>query len=415
MRVLIANKFYRPVGGPETIVFDTARELEALGHEAITFAMAHPDNRESQYSDYFVPSIDYNTRQSKGIKRLAKEAADIVYSREARERIERLIADTRPDIAHLHNIYHQLSPSILAALKKAGIPTVLTLHDAKLICPAMLLLTHGRVCERCRGKWFHHAVLRKCVKDSYASSLVCAVEGAVHRSLRLYERNVDLFVTPSRFLKGRMVQYGRLPEDRVEVLHNYADTRSIAPDFAPGEYGLFIGRIEALKGVLTLLEACGRVGGFEVRFAGKGPLLEECQRIVSDEHIENARFLGFQTGADFRRQLAESRFVVLPSECHENCPMVILEAFSAGKPVIASNMGGIPELVEHGADGLIFEAGNADELASCMRRLIDDPAMASEMGRRGRAKVEERFSIEKYMESLLAIYERLLGRGRGDA
>ena len=410
MKVLIANKFFRPVGGPETVVFDTARELEALGHEAITFAMAHPDNRESKYSDYFVSGIDYNANQSKGIKRLIKEASDIVYSREAREKIERLIADTRPDIAHLHNIYHQLSPSILVALKKAGIPTILTLHDAKLVCPAMLLMVHGKVCERCAGKWFYHAVLNKCVKDSYAGSLVCAVEGTIHRTLKLYERNVDLFITPSHFLKGRMVKSGRLKEHQVEVLPNYADTRAITPDYTPGDYGLFLGRIEPLKGVMTLLSASGNIGGFEVRFAGRGTQMEECQRFISDNKLDNAKMLGFQTGAHLRRLLSESLFVVLPSECHENCPMVILEAFSAGKPVIASNMGGIPELVDHGVDGLIFEAGNADELAACMRQLIDNPDMAAEMGRRGRAKVEERFSIEKYMELLLGIYDRLLGR-----
>lgn len=410
MKVLVCNKFYRPVGGPETVVFDTIRELEARGHTPIPFAVEHPENRESEYSKYFVPDIDYNARQSKGIGRLVKEASDIIYSREARQKIETLIADTRPDIAHAHNIYHQLSPSILVALRKAGIPTILTLHDAKLLCANMLFLTHGKVCEKCAGKWFHHAVLNKCVKDSYAGSAVCCVEEVIHRLTGVYERNVDLFITPSQFLKGRMVKYGRLRADQIEVLPNYADLRSISPSYDPGDYGLFIGRIEPLKGVLTLLRACGDVGGFEIRFAGRGPLMEECERIVSEEGLTNAKLLGFQTGEDFTRQLTQSRFVVLPSECHENCPMSILEAFSAGKPVIASNLGGIPELIDHGVDGLIFEAGNAGELASCMRQLIENPEMAREMGKRGRAKVEERYSIEKHMQALLGIYERVLDR-----
>lgn len=413
MRVLIGNKFYRPVGGPETIVFDTARELESLGHQAITFAMTHPDNRESKYSDYFVSSIDYNSTQSKGIERLLKEASDIIYSREAREKIEKLIADTRPDIAHLHNIYHQLSPSILVALKKARIPTIVTLHDPKLLCSNYLLLRRGsEVCERCRGKWYHHAVLNKCVKDSYASSLVCCIEGIIHRVLGSYERNTDLFITPSRWLKDKMVEHGRLKADQIEVLYNYADTKSFTPNYTPGDYGLFLGKVEGFKGVRTLLRACRQIPDFEIRFAGRGTLMDEGKRTAADERLR-VDFLGFQTGEDLNRQISESRFVLLPAEWYENCPMVILEAFSAGKPVIASNMGGIPELVDHGADGLIFEAGNADELASCMRRLIDDPALASDMGRRGRAKVEERFSIEKYMESLLAIYERLLSRRGG--
>lgn len=415
MRVLVCNKFYRPVGGPETIVFDTIRELEALGHTAVPFAMDHPDNRESQYSDYFVSGIDYNSKQSKGIKRLLKEASDIIYSREAREKIEKLIADTKPDIAHLHNIYHQLSPSVLTALKKAGIPTILTLHDPKLICSNYLLLRNGReVCERCAGKWYHHAVLNRCVKDSRASSLVCAVEGTIHRLLGSYERNTDLFITPSRWLKDKMVEHGRLKAGQVEVLYNYADTKSFTPNYTPGDYGLFLGKVESFKGVLTLLEACKLVPDFEIRFAGRGTLLDEGRRIAADGGLR-VSFLGFQTGDDLNRQISESRFVLLPAEWYENCPMVILEAFSAGKPVIASNMGGIPELIDHGVDGLIFEAGNAEELASCIRQLAADPDLASEMGRRGRAKVEERFSIQAYMQSLLGIYERLLARKSGSA
>ncbi len=371
--------------------------------------MQHPENLESKYSDYFVPGIDYNARQSKGIGHLVKEASGIIYSREAREKMEKLIIDTSPEIAHLHNIYHQLSPSILAPLKKAGIPTIMTLHDGKLLCANMLFLTHGKVCEKCAGRRFHHAVFNQCVKDSYASSLICCVEETIHRMLGNYERNIDLFITPSRFLKDKMVEHGRLKAEQVEVLYNYADTKSFVPNYTPGDYGLFLGKVESFKGVLTLLEACKQIPDFEIRFAGRGTLLEEGQRIAADEGLK-ASFLGFQTGDDLKRQISESRFVLLPAEWYENCPMVILEAFSAGKPVIASNMGGIPELIDHGVDGLIFEAGNADELASCMRQLIDNPDMAREMGKRGRAKMEERFSIERYMQSLLGIYERMLNR-----
>lgn len=410
MKILVCNKFYRPVGGPETIVFDTVRELNALGHTAIPFAMAHPDNLESDYSQYFVSNIDYDLKRAKGAGRLLREAADIIYSREARRNIERLISDTQPNIAHAHNVYHQLSPSILGALKMAGIPTVLTLHDGKLLCSNMLFLRNGEVCERCAGRKFYHGVINRCVKDSYAASMVCFVEGTLHNWLRLYERNVDLFMTPSQFLKDKLVEHGRLRESQVEVLHNYADTKSFRPNYNPGSYGLFLGRVEPFKGVLTLLQACKETPDFEIRLAGRGSLYEKGQRVADAEGLTKVRFLGFQTGSDLSRQLGESRFVVLPSECYENCPMVILEAFSAGKPVIASRIGGIPELIDHGTDGLLFEPGNAEELASCMRQLAENPELASEMGKRGRAKMEERFSIETYMQSLLSIYERVVGR-----
>ncbi len=409
MKVLLCNKFYRPLGGPETVVFDTVRELEALGHTPIPFAMSHPENRPSEYSAYFVSNRDYNTKQSKGSGKF-HEAMEIVYSKEARRNIEKLIADTKPDIAHAHNIYHQLSPSILQALKETGIPTVHTLHDGKLVCANMLFLTGGKICEKCAGRKFYNAVIRKCVKGSYASSMVCCIEETVHRMTGIYEKNVDLFLTPSRFLKDKMVQHGRLKESQVEVLHNYADLRTWSPNYMPGDYGLFVGRIEPLKGVATLWNACKAFPEFEMRFVGQGPLQEEGEQFCRDNGLDKAKFLGFQTGDTLKKLFYGARFVVLPSECYENCPMVVLEALASGKPVVASRIGGIPELVNHGEDGYLFEPGNAHELASYMRKLIDDPGLAAEMGKRGRAKVEERFSLEAYMKSLLEIYERVLNK-----
>lgn len=409
MKVLLCNKFYRPLGGPETVVLDTVRELKALGHTPIPFSMEHPDNLESEYSAYFVSNVDYNTKQSRG-GRLIREAVNLLYSREAKRNIRRLIADTRPDIAHAHNIYHQLSPSILTALRGAGIPTVLTLHDSKLLCANMLFLTHGRICEKCRGRRFHHAVLNKCVKDSIASSLLCCVEETIHRWTAIYEKNVDLFLTPSRFLKDKLVQHGRLDADRIEVLPNYADTRTIVPSCGPGSFGLFIGRIEPLKGVMTLLKACSRIPDFEIRLAGKGPLLEEGERFCREHGLTKVKFVGFLGRDELTGMLRECGFVVLPSECYENCPMTVLEAHASGKPVVASRIGGIPELVSHESDGLLFEPGDADALGAAMRRLIEDPDAAVEMGRKGRAKVERSYSIDAYMKSLLAIYDRVLKR-----
>jgi len=408
LRVLLCNKFYRPVGGPETAMLETVRQLKARGHVPIPFAMAHPDNVASEYSDYFVSNIDYEVRGIAKGTRLIREAAGIIYSVEAKRSIERLIADTKPDIAHANNIYHQLSPSILVALKKAGIPTVLTLRDAKLLCANMLFLTHGRICEKCAGRRFYHAITNKCVKDSYASSALCCVEETLHRWFGLYERNVDLFISPSRFLKGKMVEHGRLPESQIEVLPNFSNTEAVTPDYRPGDYGLFLGRLEPLKGVTTLLDACKEVPDFGVWLAGRGPMLEEAEQFCRDHGLDRVRFLGFQTGEALSRLRKESRFVVLPSICYENCPNVILEAFAAGKPVIASRSGGIPELINEGVDGFLFDTGDAAGLASAMRRLIEDPELASEMGKQGRAKVEEHYSIGAYMKSLLGIYERVL-------
>lgn len=381
--------------------------MKARGFEVIPFAMAHSDNVESEYSHYFVPNIDYNDT-SRGVLKRLKEAADIIYSREAARRLSNLLGDTKPNICHAHNIYHQLSPSILVTLRRAGIPTVLTLHDGKLLCANMLFLRHGKICERCAGKRFYHAVSGKCVKDSYVNSFVCALEETIHRLFRLYETGVDLFITPSEFLKHKLVEHGRLEENKIEVLRNYAGTHLVEPSYTPGSYGLFVGRLEPLKGVQTLLDACERIPDFEVRLAGRGPMLEEGQRFVESKQLDKVKFLGFQSGDNLRALFRDCRYVVLPSECYENCPMVVLEAFAAGKPVIASRIGGIPELVNDGEDGLLFEPGNSEELARCMKMLIDNKELAEEMGRKGRAKAEAKFSLEYYIDSLIGIYSRLL-------
>lgn len=408
MKVLICNKFYRPLGGPENVVSHTMKELTALGHTPIPFSMAHPENWESEYSKYFVPMVDYNT--GRGPARLLKESVDLIYSREAKRRLERLIADTKPDIAHAHNIYHQLSPSIFVALKKAGVPTVMTLHDGKLLCSNMVFFTHNRVCEKCGGRRFYHAVLNKCVKDSITSSMLCCIEGTIHRWLRITERNVDLFISPSEFLKRKLVEHGRLKADRIEVLHTYGNTTAISPDYRPGDYGLYIGKVEAFKGIGTLLEACRAVPDFEIRIVGQGAFFEEAQRTIANEGIDNAKLMGFRTGDELINLIRGSRFVVVPSEWYENCPMVVLEGFCGGKPVIGSNIGGIPELINHGQDGFLFEPGDADGLAAHMRTLIEDASLSEDMGRTGRAKVEERHSMAKYMDSLLGIYRRVLNR-----
>lgn len=407
MKILVCNKFYRPVGGAESVMLHAMKELEALGHPQIPFSMAHPDNWKSEYSDYFVPTVDYNSKR--GPAQLLRESMDIIYSREAKRRLEKLIADTKPDLAHVHNIYHQMSPSILVALKQAGIPTVMTLHDSKLLCANYFMLTHGRICEKCGGREFYHAVLNKCVKDSYASSMVCCVEETLHRWLRIYERNVDLFIAPSRFLKGKLVEHGRLGEDQIVVLPNFADTQAVTPDYQPGGYGLFVGQIDRHKGVMTLLRACKETPDFEMRFAGRGPLLQEAEQFVEREGLANVRFVGFKTGSDIARLYKEARFFVLPSECNENCPVTVLEAFTYGKPVIASRTGGTPELVNEGADGLLFDPGDWQALASHMQALIREPDLAAQMGKSGRAKVEERYSIRAYIESMLQIYAKVLG------
>jgi glycosyltransferase involved in cell wall biosynthesis len=398
----MVNKFYRPVGGPETVVRETTEALTRDGHEVIPFSMHHPDNWPSEWSDYFVSNVDYRKGRY-GSLRLASEALRMVYSVEARRKIEALIAKVRPDLAHLHNIYHQISPSILPALKKAGVANVLTLHDGKLMCPAYFFLVRGEICERCGGSRFYNCFLRKCVKNSRLKSLLCTTEMYVHRMTGIYKRNIDVFISPSEFHRSRLLAAGLAAPDRVLKITNSIDVESIQPS-EPGDYALYLGQLDSHKGVLTLLKAMEQCPDVPLRMAGQGPLEAECARQIEDKRLKNVQMTGFLTGHALQDTIRGALFLVLPSECHENCPMAVLEAAAYGKPAVVTNIGGLPELIEEGVTGFLAPPRNPEELASKIALLGRDRDLVRQMGRRAREKAEREFSHAVYYDKLVKAY-----------
>ncbi len=328
------------------------------------------------------------------------------HSREAAEKMEALVDEWRPDIAHLHNIYHQLSPSILAPLKRHGVPVVMTLHDYKLICPDYSLHTPDGVCERCKGGRFYNAVLQSCVKGSRLSSAVCALEAYVHRATGVY-KGIDTLIAPSRFMKQKLIEFG-WDGDRIEYLPNFLDVDACEPAYAPEPYFVFAGRLERVKGVSALLEAVAgsdAARNVELRIAGDGPDLEALKAFAHAEGLTRVRFLGRLSRYELQGLLRSAMFAVVPSEWYENAPMSVIEAYACGTPVIASHIGGLPELVREGETGLLFQPGNADELRGQIELLLSRPDLAVEMGRAARSLAEERFGPRRHYEHLLQIYD----------
>ena len=199
LRLLLGNKFWYAKGGVETYLFDLIEELPARGYDVIPFAMLHARNLPTPYADYFVDEADYHAAHSWPTK--ARMAARMLYSRHAAAKLEALLAAHPPDLAHLHNIYHQLSPAILPRLAEREIPVVMTLHDLKLACPNYKMRTGGEICERCKHGGYHHAVLNRCVQGSFVASALCAFELFAHRRSGIYERHVSTFIVPSRFFE----------------------------------------------------------------------------------------------------------------------------------------------------------------------------------------------------------------------
>lgn len=381
-------------------MFDTARLLEAKGHKVSFLSMHHPQNLPSPYSRYFVSQVDYD--QPGNILWQFETAARVLYSREAKRRMEELVEAEEPDIVHLHNIHHQISPSILHSLKKRRIPVVMTLHDYKMVCPAYELFVHNGVCEKCRGGRYYWCLFRRCLKGSVPKSALAVLEMYLHhRALRIYNL-VDIFAAPSVFLSNKLQAMGF--KGRIIHLPNFMDATKVSPSFGWKETTfVYFGRLSGVKGLFTLLDAArGLDAGFKI--IGDGPAAEDLRRKAEDEGLGNVHFLGYRSGKELQEEIRDAMAVVLPSEWYENNPRSVIEAFALGKPVIGARIGGIPELVRDGETGLTFEPGNAQDLQVKIQYLITHPDTVREMGVKARRFVEEKLAPGIHYQGLMKVY-----------
>lgn len=408
MRVLMVNKYYRLVGGVERYISELTRRLQQEGHEVVPFSMADPRNDPTPYAGHFVSGMEFFEPGHRAAP--WRVAERVIYSQEAYQKITRLIEAVRPDVAHVHNIYHYLSPSVLVALRRHGVPTVMTLHDYKIVCPAYSFWVRGQVCERCQGGRFYQCALHRCNHNSAAASLLCTVEATIHRAARLYEQ-VDVFVSPSRFLRQKHVEHGFAPP-QFEVVPNFVNLADYTPRYDHEGYFLYFGRLTAFKGVGTLLQAVARLQPVApLLIVGDGPARADLEAQAVQLGLQEVRFMGHQSGLVLKKLVQGARFVVVPSEWYENCPYAVLEAFALGKPVVAADIGGIPELVQPEVNGLLFPPGQVDALTACLARLLEaSPSVLQDLGRAGRSGIEVTYNDKAHCSALLPIYERLAGK-----
>ncbi len=401
--LLSINNYYYYRGGAETVFLEQNKLFERQGWRVVPFAMRHPKNISTPWSAYFVDEIEFGQEYS--LTQKVMKAPKVIYSFEARHKLDRLLKRVQPDVAHAHNIYHHISPSILSLLKNRGVPTVLTLHDLKIACPAYNMLAPDGICERCKGGHLHNVVTNRCIKGSAALSAVVMAEAVLHRALGSYTRCVDRFVVPSQFYIDKFCEWG-MPRSLFRHIPNFVDTTRLQPRFNPGDAFLYFGRVSREKGIDTLIRAAASAK-CALRVVGTGPELEE-MRVLAQRIKADVTFLGYQTGESLHEAVAGSLAVVLPSQWYENAPMSVLEAYALGKPVLGARIGGIPELVKDGETGATFESSNVDSLAHALAQFAGQTAQqVSEMGRQGRAWVESSFTIELYRERILQLYREL--------
>ena len=404
MKVLIVNKFLYPNGGSETYIFKIGKQLAEKGHEVQYFGMEHEGRIVGNRVESYTSSMDFHTGKIGKLLYPFK----IIYSLEARRKLRPVLEDFAPDVVHLNNFNFQLTPSILYEIeryeKKSGkqIRIIYTAHDYQLVCPNHLLLRplEYEPCERCLQKGFQECIRGRCIHGSRIKSILGYMEGTLYKKLHTY-RKLDAVICPSRFLRDRLAQYEDL-RDKLLVMHNFVDKEDMQEEGDPqketsGRYVLYFGRFCQEKGVGTLLQVCRSLPQIPYVFAGSGPMEEEVNAV---KNVENR---GFVSGEALYRLIAEAAFCVVPSEWYENCPFSVMESQIYGTPVLASAIGGIPELIKDGETGELFTSGNVDELREKTEKLWKD---RERLGRYTENCRSVQFdTTEEYCEKLMEVYE----------
>jgi len=320
-----------------------------------------------------------------------------------------LVRRNRPAIAILQNVFPLISPSVYYALRSEGIPIIQLVYNYRFVCPDAHLFSCGEICERCIPGNYWHAVRRKCYRNSYSLSAWYAGNLRVHRALGSFARNADIFMIPDRFMKGRLVA-GGIPADKIRINVNPFFVEDYQPSRESGDFILYVGRLVRQKGVFTLVRAMSQLPfGPPLYIVGDGESRNQLEALISDLNLtDRVTLLGPRWGRELELLIQKSRFLIVPSEWYDNLPLIICQAYALAKPVIASAINGIPEYVQNGVDGLLFEAGNPAALAQCIDVLNKNSALICEMGRNARRKAERVLDFRTYWQTLDGVIRELV-------
>lgn len=408
MRILYCNKYNYPFSGTEVYLFELMELMRTQGHEVALFSMADARGEATPYDHNFVPHIEFNPRA--GLTEKVRLAAHAVYSQEARLRMRAMIEDFRPDVAHVRNIYHHLSPSILWELKARGIPVLYHINDFKLLCPAYNLVRQGEACEDCRGGAFWRVLGSNCYPGLGARTALM-MEAYVQRGLGTYEKCVDLFLAPSQFVRNKFAEQ-KWDTGKFRVLpHFQVAAAAVEPPAEKNAPLLYFGRLSAEKGVSDLLRAMQRLPESRLVVAGDGPQGGELRALAVTLALTNVAFVGHVRGAELDALIARSRFTVLPSHAYETLGKSILESYARARAVVASDLGSRRELVREGETGLLYPVGDVEQLTAAIVSL-SEPEPAKRMGLAGWQLVKKRYTPEEHYRAMSGLYEELMATKR---
>lgn len=409
MRILLVNYRYYVSGGPERYMFHVKKLLEEHGHTVIPFSVASARNVPNEYEKYFVePLGGQDVTYFRDVRKTPKAVADLigrsVYSHKVEKAMIREIRDTKPDIVYILHYVNKLSPSVIRAGKKMGLPVVQRLSDYFLFCPRFDFLYQDRPCEDCRKYGLHMAVKRKCVQNSTLASMVRVEAMRIQKKMKIAQE-VDCYICPSTFMRNKCVEYG-IPEQKTRVIPTFTEVKDSAKTYIEGNYGLYCGRLSEEKGIMTLLKAYEKLGeSYKLVLAGDDTNAGIYRQYCRDHGLRNVIFAGFCSGETLHKWIAEARYVLVPSLWYENLPNTVLEAYAANKPVIASNIGSLGEFVIDQKTGYLFVPGNSDDLADKIQRLDQSPELRQEMGISGHQLLMEKASSSAHYEALMECFQ----------
>lgn len=385
--MLVLHNHYQQPGGEDQVFAAESDLLEAHDHRVLRYAL---------HNDLVA-----------GMSRPAL-ARSTIWNGDVYRKLRVLIRRERPQIAHFHNTFPLISPAAYYAARAEGVPVVQTLHNYRLLCSNAQFFREGRVCEDCVGKalpW--PGVAHACYRDSRPASGVVAAMLTTHRALGTWSRAVDAYITLTEFARRKFIE-GGLPAEKLTVKPNF-----VHPDPGAGEgkgrYVLFVGRLSEEKGVGTLLAAWERLKDkVPLKIAGDGPLATKVAKTAA--RLREVEWIGRQDKDQVLALMKDARALIFPSLWYEGFPMVIAEAYAVGLPVIASDLGGMSSLIDHGRTGLHFRPGDAEDLAASVGWAAGHPAELSRMRREARFEFETRYAAERNYRMLIDVYEEAIKR-----
>ena len=403
-------------------MFNVADALTTHGHDVVPFSIQYQRNQPTPYSRYFVQPLGgegevYFRDQKLTIKTIWRTLSRLFYAPDVEKAVTRLIKDTKPQVAYILHYLRKLSPSLLVGLKRAGLPIVVRLSDYAMLCPQAHFLRGNVPCELCISGNFLPSIKYRCVQESLSASALNALATQYHQRMRYFDF-VNVFVTTTRFMYQKMVAAG-YPEQRLRYIPTFVNSTIFhpAPKDAKEKYIAYAGRLDKIKGVHILIEALSLLRAkypnikLNIQIAGSGDesyvglLKQQVQRLDCGGYIN---FLGELRAEQMVEFLNKAFLSVVPSLWYENLPNAILESYACGTPVLASNLGSLPECVEDGRTGYLFKVGDANDLAERLALCLDQPEKLEEMGLNARKVAETTYSTEQHMEKLEALFVELV-------